>query len=269
MIGKLANFSPDTKKLSGEDMTALKILSGDTPITIEEKYKNSKEIALNIKLFNPLNRIGEIADDTDGTFRRLGISNFPQKYKDELTKEELEDPVQEYKLADTELIGLFAEEAQGIFNELMDRLDKLEERKFKFGNSANQNRARYNVLRNKLPVFVKTHIRFNHQYNYKNWFEYTDFIYAQLHKFCKKHNVPTPSKDALSKYLVIEIETRFKTPDNKDNFEYRGKRTTPEGVRKWGYYGITYLSDEDIELNSKREEEMLSTASEMETEDTT
>lgn len=261
MLGKLVNFAPDTKVLTAEDMTKLKIIAGKQRTTIEKKYQDSHEGALNIKLFFPINRIGEINDDSDGYHRRPNYSVFPQKYKDELSEEEKNDPLQEYKLANPKLEKTLKEESQGIFNLLIEYLNKLEEKNFRFGNSANQNREKYDLLQNRIPIFVKERIEFDNDYNhtkygYRQMFEYKDFIFTQLDKFCKEKEIPTPSKKTLGEYLRKQIESRYKNPTNKNEFSFDGKRVNETNGRKeYVYYGIRFLDKDERERKEKEMEE--------------
>lgn len=260
MLGKLVNFAPDTKTLSVEDEEKLKIIFGKQRQTVEAKYLDSFESLLNIKPFFPINRIGHISDDSDGTHRRFNYYTFPQKYKDELTEEEENDPIQEYKLADTELESKLIAEASGIFSLLMDRLDKLEERNFKFGRSANENRERYELLKNKIRIFVDGYIEFREidhtKKGYRQYWEYKDTVFDALDKFCKEKEIPTPSKDALGKSLKTEIEKRFRNQLTYNDFQYEGKRVRETTGKKLPiYFGIKLLNEEERERREQFKED--------------
>ena len=122
-----------------------------------------------------------------------------------------------------------------------------------FGRSADENREKYNLLLNKIQIFIDERIYFHEGLDYKNYKEFKDFIHDKVVEFCIERQLPVPSKDTVSKILKPQIEFNCNAGINKKDFTFDGKRVKGNEGKKYVYYGIQYLTDEYLEMRDKKD----------------
>ena len=102
--GKNVNIDMEMSKATIEDMSVLKELTGQQPITIEGKYQQPYTTRLWAHHFFSANEMPAISDPSDGHFRREVVISFPNQFEE---GKNANPNLKHERTTDEELSGIF------------------------------------------------------------------------------------------------------------------------------------------------------------------
>ena len=212
LYGKMANISDDLPYKAFKSTGLLKMLSSNTLVTAEKKFKNSFQFQNRAKLIFAANILPRAHDATEAFYRRLLLIVFPNQIP-----KERRDPQLEKKLTTPE-------ELSGILNLAIFGLTALMRfNGFISDKSPEEIEEMYEKLSNPVAMFVEEFVVRDPE----KWIPKED-LYAFFVDFCKQRRLPRLTRKAFSRELRILL------PDIRESM--KAKAT---GEYTHGWVGIT------------------------------
>ena len=209
--GKLANICADLTDKPLTKTGLFKLLTGNDPITAEQKFKQPFTFVNHAKLTFSANKVPETSDDTPAFFRRWIIVTCGSVFSGEKCDPKILDKV------------ATPEELSGLLNWSMDGLKRLLERgSFSQTESMEDQRSQYIRKSNSARAFIEEMLAYSP--------DVTAFIpeaelYEKYVMFCQANSLPSTRKAVLTQNIHQYL------PQAKQTKERIGKDT----VHVWQY----------------------------------
>jgi putative DNA primase/helicase len=220
MYQKLANICGDIPKDGLKNFSVLRKYSGEDLVTAEKKNKNPFGFRNHAKMVYSCNELPTVGDDTDGTWRRVLVLDFPMKFVDDPDPDEANQ-----KKADREIIHklLTEEELSGFLNKIIFNLKKiLKSQRFSYNPSIAETRESYRMRSDSVSVFSTKCLVDTGIYDD---IEFKDDIYDHYERFCKKFGFMIAYRDVFFRDLNKLLSRAYATKASKDDLQkncYRG-----------------------------------------------
>ena len=214
--GKFANIAGEMNYNDLESVRLLKQLTGGDIIHADRKYKNPVEFVNTAKLIFSTNYIPKTHDTTDAFYRRVFVIHFPYVFK---PNPEIERFIRDSK-----------KEFEGLLYYLIQLLQKLYDRGFKFTNdkSADEMRYEYDRLSNPIIQFIEDYLIKDPE-NFVFKYEFNE----QLNKWLEKRGLPKMFKETIGREMK---ELGFEDAKRKSGDK-----------RYWAWLGLRWKNDGKVE----------------------
>jgi putative DNA primase/helicase len=201
---KFVNIDADTSKEISKKIGMLKKLTGDDPISVEEKFKPQFNIVNHAKLILVTNILPEIKEDTIAIFSRLLIVDFSKTF---------------IKNANPDLINELTteEELSGLLHILLKRLPRVLKNGISYSKPI-ETLERYHLRINSVKYFADNYLEKVSESKVKK-----EIVYRKYIEFCNKNKIPPKN------------EYKFSQELGKLGFDYRQLR---DGSSFRSYYWI-------------------------------
>lgn len=190
LSGKIANLADDLPNEALKNTGGLKMLSGESPLQGEIKYKSPFKFVNSAKLVCACNEVPPTPDDTDAFFARFVLVFFPNQFLEDNPKTDIH---LSEKLTTPE-------ELSGIFNWAIEGADRLMKNgKFSYSKSVEDVRTQYSRLSNPIKAFSEDCIEDD------DGEEDRDVIFQAFVYYCREHKIPVVSKIAFSQHFQENV----------------------------------------------------------------
>jgi len=217
---KLANITPDMEKNDLNNTGIFKSLTGRDLISAPRKFKSNVTFCNYAKLIAGCNEIPTTGDMSDAFFERAIILNFPFKFVDSCTYENLDDEEKKRcKIKDIHILEKMTtdEELSGILNYALEGLKRLlKNKKFSYNKSTTSVKKLWLMKTNSLKVFCDEYIK----EDFEGYIAKQEFKNAYK-KYCRLHKATIMNDKKIKQFLENEygVDSKEKQAVVGDKFQ--------------------------------------------------
>lgn len=224
LFGKLANIYDDLTYNDLVETSKFKMLTGESPIMADVKYRSPFTFTNHAKLIFSTNKIPKVKfDDSDAFFRRWVILVFPNSFMG--------------KDADPNLLSTLTtkDELSGLLNLALNGLERLQTQgRFSRSVSTEETREQYIRMSDSVGAFCMDKLETDSENDIPK-----KVLYSVYCEYCRDNKLPAVSENTFHKKIHKYVRVR-------DN------RPVIDGKQVYCWRGINWI-DETIEPEDKKE----------------
>lgn len=239
LYGKSANLYADLSDQALKFTGTFKMLTGNDPLTAEQKFRNAFTFVNYAKLIFSANKVPEVYEDSVAFFRRWVLFTFPNTFTGKRDNrnllKELTTP----------------EELSGFLNWALEGLQQLKQNNWRFTNSKSVAQVREEYIRKSSPIQAFLMDCMDQNADGK---EPKANVYAAFCDYCRTNKLPVVTSDTFWKRLpeFMKFEVSYETVEGKRRHCLKGWKLRPK--EDWGKHQDQEESTENPEHPARPEQ---------------